>query len=86
MDGISTPGILYQGVLQKYMMFLDLLMLSQTYEIRFPYSARSVLPVFPNQSVFIFPHLTWEVLPGFCRDVTDAMITLITMIMTTKLI
>ena len=61
-------------------------MLTQTYEIHFPCSLRSVFPVFPNQSLFIFPHLTWEVLPGFCSDVTDAMITLITMIMTTKLI
>lgn len=43
-------------------------------------------PFFSNQSLFIFPHLTWEVLPGFCSDVTDAMITLITMIMTTKFI
>ena len=61
-------------------------MLTQTYEIRSPCSPRTVLPVFPKQSIFIFPHLTWEVLPGFCSDVTDAMITLITMIMTTKLI
>ena len=41
---------------------------------------------FSTQSLFIFPYLTWEVLPGFCSDVTDAMITLITMIMTTKFI
>ena len=62
-------------------------MLTQTYEIRIPCSLRSVLPVFfSNQSLFIFPYLTWEVLPGFCSDVTDAMITLITMIMTTKFI
>ena len=62
------------------------LMLTQTNEICFPCFLRSALPVFPNQSIFICPHLTWEVLPGFCSDVTDAMITLITMIMTTKLI
>ena len=62
-------------------------MLTQTYEIRIPCSLRSVYPFFfSNQSLFIFPYLTWEVLPGFCSDVTDAMITLITMIMTTKFI